>query len=42
MNEKDIIRAAMKARGITQALWGVAASMLGTLFGFVLWYIQSL
>lgn len=39
---EDVIHMAKSISGLTKALWGVAASMLATLFGFVLWYIQSL
>ena len=39
---EDVIHMTKSISGLTKALWGVAASMLATLFGFVLWYIQSL
>lgn len=39
---EDVLHMTKSIGGLTKALWGVAASMLGTLFGFVLWYIQSL
>lgn len=28
-------------RGLTKALWGISASVLAALFGFLLWYVQS-
>ena len=28
--------------GLTKSLWGVCASLVVTLFGFFVWYIQSL
>ena len=39
---EDVIHMTKSINGLTKALWGVAASMMATLFGFVLWYIQSL
>lgn len=39
---EDVIHMTKSIGGLTKALWGVAASLLATLFGFVLWYIQSL
>ncbi len=28
--------------GLTKALWGVCGTTLATLFGFFIWYVQSL
>lgn len=28
--------------GLTKSLWGVCGTILATLFGFFIWYIQSL
>ncbi len=28
--------------GLTKALWGVCGTILATLFGFFIWYIQSI
>ena len=39
---EDVIHMAKSISGLTKALWGVAAAMLATLLGFVLWYIQQL
>lgn len=39
---EDVIHVTKSIGGLTKALWGVAASLIATLFGFVIWYIQSL
>lgn len=39
---EDVIHMAKSISSLTKALWGVAVSLMATLFGFVLWYIQSL
>lgn len=39
---EDVVHMTKSISALTKALWGVAASLLATLFGFVLWYIQSI
>lgn len=39
---EDVLHMTKSISALTKALWGVAASILGTLFGFVMWYIQKL
>ena len=39
---EDVIHVTKSIGGLTKALWGVAVSLMATLFGFVIWYIQSL
>ena len=39
---EDVQHMAKSINGLTKALWGVAASLMATMFGFILWYIQTL
>jgi len=39
---EDVLHVTKSISALTKALWGVAGSMLATLFGFVLWYIQHI
>ena len=39
---ENIIAVTRSINALTKALWGLAGSMIVTLAGFVLWYIQSL
>lgn len=41
LNERITVLA-QTMRLLTRALWGVAAATLAALFGFLLWYIQTL
>ena len=39
---EDVMHMTKSISGLTKALWCVAVSLIATLFGFVLWYIQSI
>lgn len=39
---EDVIHITKSMGALTKALWGLAASLMAALFGFVLWYIQHL
>lgn len=39
---EDVQHIAKSINGLTKALWGVAASTMATMFGFLIWYIQQL
>lgn len=39
---EDVAHVTRSMNSLTRALWGLAGSMMVTLVGFVLWYIQSL
>ena len=39
---EDVLHIAKSINGLTKALWGVAASTMATMFGFLIWYIQQL
>jgi hypothetical protein len=39
--ETNVDNLTRSLKGVTNALWGVAVSIMGMLVGFVLWFIQN-
>lgn len=39
--ETNVDNLTRSLRGVTNALWGVAVSIMGLLVGFVLWFIKN-
>lgn len=39
--ETNVDNLTRSLHGVTYALWGVAASIIATLSGFVIWFIQT-
>jgi hypothetical protein len=37
----DVSHLTKSLEGVTKALWGVAGAIMATLFGFLLWFIQT-
>lgn len=39
---EDVTHVTRSISALTKALWGVAGSLMASLFGFILWYVQSI